>query len=121
MRAQPSFGHERLQVYQSSLEFFELTQILITSLPPGHAHLADQLKRASVSICLNIAEGAGEFSKKEKARFYRISKRSATECAAILDLFRRVQTNSERDLMEAREKLFGIVSMLTALVKKLDG
>jgi four helix bundle protein len=46
----------------------------------------NQLRRATTSICLNIAEGAGEFSAKEKAPFYRIAKRAATECAAILDV-----------------------------------
>jgi len=38
-------------------------------LPRGRAYLADQLQRAGTSIPLNIAEGAGEFSSKERARF----------------------------------------------------
>ena len=59
-------------------------------LPRGRAFLSDQLHRAAVSIPLNIAEGAGEFSQGEKARFYRIARRSATECAAILDVCGRL-------------------------------
>ena len=37
------------------------------------ASLADQLQRAATSIPLNIADGAGEFSASEKARFYRMA------------------------------------------------
>jgi len=48
--------------------------------------LADQLQRAATFIPLNIAEGAGEYSGAEKNRFYRIAKRSATDCAGILDI-----------------------------------
>ncbi len=47
--------------------------------------------RASASIVLNIAGGAGEFAKREKARFYRIARRSATEFAEILDILRELE------------------------------
>jgi four helix bundle protein len=47
---------------------------------------------------LNIAEGAGEFSPSEKARFYRMARRSATECAAILHVCRRLALVEETRL-----------------------
>ena len=50
--------HERLDVYQLALEFFDLADDIIESLPRGRGHLADQLSRASLSIVNNIAEGA---------------------------------------------------------------
>ena len=40
---------------------------------------------------LNIAEGAGEFAPKEKARFYRMARRSATESAAVLDVCKNLK------------------------------
>ena len=82
--------HERLDVYQVSLEFVGLANELIESLPRGRKTVADQLERASISVPLNIAEGAGEFSANEKLRFYRMARRSATECAAVLDICRRL-------------------------------
>ena len=118
---QPSFSHERLRVYQSSVDFVEFAHHLAADLPTGHASLSDQLRRASVSISLNIAEGAGEYRKREKARFYRIAKRSATECAALLDILSRLNAVPARELMKGRTRLFEIVSMLTALVKSQDG
>ena len=67
-----------------------LTLALLEHLPRGRRYLADQLQRAAVSIPLNIAEGAGEFSRKDKRRFYRIALRSATASAARLDVCRRL-------------------------------
>jgi four helix bundle protein len=48
--------------------------------------LRDQLDRASVSIALNLAEGAGRRSARDKAHFFTIACGSATECAAAMDL-----------------------------------
>src|ERR1700729_1218886 len=78
--------HEKLTVYQVAIEFVILSDEVIENLPRGRAYLSDQLQRAALSISLNIAEGAGEYAIDEKARFYRIAKRSATECAGILDI-----------------------------------
>ena len=85
------FDHERLDVYQVALDFVVLADEVAERLPRGRSALADQLQRAATSVPLNIAEGAGEYSRKEKARFYRIALRSATESAAILDVSRRLQ------------------------------
>jgi four helix bundle protein len=46
----------------------------------------DHLERAGDSIALNIAEGNGKFSQKDRARFFQIAHRSALESAACLDL-----------------------------------
>ncbi len=57
--------------------FVVLADVIIEHLPRGRAYLSDQLQRAGLSIPLNIAEGAGEYSIDEKARFYRMAKRLA--------------------------------------------
>ena len=63
------FDHERLDVYRVAIAFVVIANDVVESLPRGRGYLADQLQRASTSVVLNIAEGAGEFSAKEKARF----------------------------------------------------
>jgi four helix bundle protein len=88
---------------------------MIRALPRGHAHLAEQLHRAATSICLNVAEGAGEFSVPDKLRFYRMAKRSATECAAILDLLERLTGGEPIRFAEGRDLLVRLVSMLTKM------
>ena len=80
------FDHEKLDVYQVSVKFVILIEEIVKQFPKGRAYLVDQLQRAGASISLNIAEGGGEFSANEKIRFYRMARRSATECAGILDI-----------------------------------
>ena len=111
------FDHERLDVYQVAIEFVTLANEIIENLPRGKSYLADQLQRASSSVPLNIAEGAGEFSSNEKCRFYRMAKRSATECAGILDVCRSVQAIEKQRYEKGRQLLMRIVSMLTKMAQ----
>lgn len=115
-----SFDHERLDVYQAAIHFVVLANQVTESLPRGRGYLADQLQRAATSIPLNITEGAGEFSPAEKARFYRIARRSATECAAILDVCNRLGLTSEEHHGLGRELLVRIVCMLVRLSRPSD-
>ena len=111
------FDHEKLEVYKASIEFVAAANMVIQSLPRGKSYLTDQLQRAAASIPLNIAEGAGEFSPKEKARFYRMARRSATECAAIFDVCVSLELVTVEDISEPREALLKIVAMLVGLIK----
>ena len=74
-----TFDHDKLDVYAVAIEFVGVADTIVERLPRGRAYLADQLQRAAISVPLNIAEGAGEFSAGDKARFYRIAARSATD------------------------------------------
>lgn len=87
-------------------------------LPRGRAYLNDQLNRAALSIPLNIAEGAGEYAVEEKARFYRMAKRSATECAGILDVCQKLQLVDAKYYASGRELIIRIVSMLIKMVRR---
>ena len=110
--------HEKLTVYQVAIEFVILADEVIEHLPRGRAYLSDQLQRAALSIPLNIAEGAGEYAIDEKARFYRMAKRSATECAGVFDVCQRLQLVEEKRYTKGRELLIGIVSMLVKMAQK---
>lgn len=114
------FDHQKMDVYRASLGFVVYASRLIEALPPGHAYLADQLRRAALSITLNTAEGAGEFAPGEKARFYRMAKRSATECAAVLDVVGELGLGGAKIVDDGQERLFRIVSMLVKLCKMLE-
>jgi four helix bundle protein len=112
------FDHEKLTVYQVAIEFVILADEVIEHLPRGRAYLSDQLQRAALSISLNIAEGAGEYAVDEKARFYRMAKRSATECAGVLDVCQRLRLIEENRYIKGRELLIGVVSMLIKMIQK---
>src|SRR5580692_9880286 len=89
------FDHEKLDVYHLAIEFITVAETIVMHLPRGRGYLSDQLQRAALSISLNIAEGAGEYAVDEKARFYRMAKRSATECAGVLDVCQRLRLIEE--------------------------
>jgi len=113
-----TLDHAKLDVYHRGLDLLDLLDQLIDQLPPGRAHLKDQLDRAGTSIVLNIAEGAGEFSLADKQRFYRMVKRSATETSAILDILGRRRHASADQLQPIHELLTRVVAMLTKLAAR---
>jgi four helix bundle protein len=114
------FDHERMQVYRRAMEFVKLASAIRQQLPIRRTSIGDQLDRAAISIPLNVAEGAGEFARREKARFYRIARRSATECAAILDVVRELELADGHHISDAKEHLREIVAMLIGLGKWLE-
>jgi len=115
-----SFDHERLEVYQLALEFFDLADQVVEQLPRGRGHLADQLARASLSIVNNIAEGAGKFSKADKRRYYLIAMGSATESAAMLDICYRRNLIDDSTHRSGKQLLDRVVAMLVRLGKNLQ-
>src|SRR4051812_12280985 len=100
--------HERLDVYDLALEFLVLANGLIEGFPRGRSHLADQFTRASLSIVLNLAEGAGKHSKLDKRRYYVTARGSATESAALLDVCQRLKLLDEAGHRAAKGMLVRI-------------
>ena len=111
------FDHEKLDVYQQALEFVADVNMTTPGIPRGYSYVKTQLQRAALSVVLNIAEGSGEMKGDEKARYYRMAKRSATESAAVLDVLVRLDLVTARELEEVRARLIRIVSMLTRMVQ----
>ncbi len=90
-----ALDHEPLDVYRRGLEFLVLAERVIQAWPKGRSHLADQLTRASISVVLDVAEGAGKFSKGDKRRYDLAARGSATESAALMDVYLRLELTSE--------------------------
>ena len=114
------FDHERLDVYQAALDFAVLANDIVEQLPRGRGHLADQLTRASISIVLNIAEGAGKFSKPDKRRFYLTAAGSGTESAAVLDICTRLRLIDPKRHDQGKALLDRVVAMLVKLALALE-
>lgn len=110
-------AHEKLDVYRISIEFLALSSKIIECLPPGNSVLSDQLRRAALSIPLNIAEGTGKPSTGEMKRFYGIARGSAMECGAVLDACRVLALADEDSITRGKEFLVRIVSMLTKMCR----
>ena len=90
--------HEKLDVYQRAIEFVACALRIAERLPRGQAPLADQLRRAAVSIPLNIAEGGGRNRESaDRARFRAIARGSAMESGALLDVIRLLSVVPQED------------------------
>ncbi len=114
------FSHERLEVYQAALDFVGVAEDIIEKLPRGRNHIQDQLSRASISIVLNIAEGAGKFSRPDKRRYYLSASGSGMECAAILDVCLRLKAVEEERHRQGKLMLESIVARLVKLAKAME-
>jgi four helix bundle protein len=112
------FDHEKLDVYQASIQFVSWADELLEQLPKSLA-VTNQLDRASTSIPLNLAEGNGKFTDKDRCRFFDIARGSALECAACLDVLvakNRISNTDEAE--EGKAQLVRIVSMLVGLIRR---
>ena len=94
--------------------------VVIERLPRGRGHLADQLTRASTSIVLNLAEGAGKLSKADKRRYYLTARGSATESAALLDVCLRLRLIGEAEHRTGKATIVRVVSMLIKLAMSFE-
>ncbi|HEY0591640.1 MAG TPA: four helix bundle protein [Thermoanaerobaculia bacterium] len=111
------FDHEKLDVYRKAVEFTGRANEIAEAFPRGRHYLADQLQRASLSIVLNIAEGAGKYSNVDKASFYARARGSTTECAAVLDVCVKIRLLSSTSIIDDKRLLERVCSMLTKLIK----
>ena len=113
------FDHEKLDVYRQAIDFCGWVGEFLASISPKAA-AKDQLDRASTSIPLNIAEGNGKFSARDRARFFEMARGSALECAACLDvLIARKLTTGEK-VTASKEQLVRIVEMLVGLLRRFS-
>jgi len=113
------FDFENLNVYQKAREF---RSKLFSTLSTKHKldrTIQDQLKRAAISIVLNIAEGSGKFSKADKRNFYIIARGSTYEVVAIIDLLFDDGVIIEKERTDLYSDLETISKMLLGLINSL--
>ncbi len=117
---EPIFDHDRLDVYRLSIEYVASSFSLAKDLNGLHRHARDQWLRAAQSVPLNIAEGNGKRSLKDRNRFLDIARGSALECAAIQDILAATAGIDDESHGKLKQLLKRIVSMLTRLIARCD-
>ena len=111
-----ALDHEKLKVYQKTLQFISEVETLRSEIPKGHT-AAIHLERAATSIAPNIAEGNGKYTAADRCRFFDIARGSATECAAALDILNAKAVLSKKTTIPAKARLSEIVAMLVGLIR----
>ena len=113
------YDFERLEVYQKALDFIEAIFALTEQLPQRVQYsLGDQLRRAALSICNNVAEGSQKRGP-AKRQFYGYALDSARECVPMLELSRRRRLVSQEEYEKFSDTCFRIASMLYALIRSV--
>ncbi len=113
------FDHEKLEVYREAIALVAwLSELLEATVRIGN--MRDQLDRASASIALNIAEGNGKYSPKDRGRFFDIAHGSALESAAGLDILVAKAKLTTDQIRPGKERLQRIVRMLIGLIKSIS-
>ena len=106
---------QKLDAYRCAIEFVALTVQIQAMLPRGQGDLRDQLRRAALSVPLNIAEGSGRATEADASRHFAIARGSAMECAAVLDVLRVLGMIQEELHQQATGLLARLVAMLTKM------
>ena len=115
-----TFDFEKFPVYKLALSFTEAIDGLTQEANlPKNSRISDQLIRASLSIPLNIAEGAGRYHKADKKNFYIIARGSVFECVAILDILNNKQGIKQETHIKFYKILEELSKMLSGLINSL--
>jgi four helix bundle protein len=110
-----TLAHEKLHAYRLATRHLAFAIRVVRGLPRGTGFLADQYRRAALSIPLNIAEGVGRTGTDDQRRFFAEARGSAMECAAILDAAVLIEAVEEGKGREGKEMLEQVVRMLTVM------
>ncbi len=114
------FDFEKLIAYQKALKFNALIQNQLINVFEPEKTVRYQLSRASLSVMLNIAEGSGRFSPRDKRNFYIIARGSVFECVAICDYLAQdglISVDIHREVYAQAEE---ISKMLFSLIRQLE-
>jgi len=117
-----AFDFEKLEVYKKALNLAEKIYKVTSNFPECERYgLQGQLRRASVSVSSNIAEGSGRYNKKDFAQFLRIARGSLYECIPLFEISLRVgyidKNINEEFLSDGNELAKMINGLIGSLLK----
>lgn len=113
-------GHTKLDVYTVARRFVMECYVVVNKFPTEEKFiLAQQIKRAALSVHLNIAEGSSRKSQAERKRFYEIARGSVIEVDAALDVANDLGYTTTESLQALGEALLKCFKYLSALINSI--
>jgi len=113
------FDFEKLHVYKKAKSFNAEIRIFIKNSKLDSTS-KNQLRRASFSVVLNLAEGSGRFSKPDRRNFFVIARSSVFECVAILDVLNDESIIDNNLYQRFYQQAEEISKIIFAMVKNLS-
>ncbi len=109
-----------LIVWQKSIDLVTKVYQLTENFPKEEIYaLTNQMRRCSVSIPSNIAEGRGRGTRKDFAQFVRIALGSANELETQIEIAKRLPKTKMFVYSEIEDLLIEVIKMLKVMIKKL--
>ncbi|MCA8991864.1 MAG: four helix bundle protein [Planctomycetaceae bacterium] len=116
------FGFEKLTVWQLAIEYADHVYAVTDSFPDNERFgLTSQLRRASVSVSSNIAEGSGRNSNPDFIRFVQIAYGSLMETVSQLTISQRrglITTEQQSQLYSQAEHLATLLGRLRSSLQR---
>jgi len=113
------FDFEKLVVYQKAKDYNKDLLNFINEADIDKITY-NQLRRASLSIMLNIAEGTGRFTKRDRRNFCVISRGSVFECVAIFDYLQDIKKIDKLSFEMYYNKLDELSRILFSLIESFE-
>jgi four helix bundle protein len=115
------FIFEKFDIYQRSIKFANSIYNITKKYPKSEQFsLISQLKRASLSISLNLAEGFCNHYKNEKIHYYRIAKGSIHECIPGLSISETQEFINKKEYQILYDECFELSRMISGLIKSIE-
>ena len=112
------FSFEKLEVWKESILLVKTIYDLTDNFPSTEKFgLISQLRRASISISSNLAEGTSRNTDKDKAHFSTMAYSSTMEVLNQLLISKELNFINDKDYLEIRKHIYKISNMLNALRK----
>lgn len=113
-----NLNHRKLDIYQASQMFVIECYKLTNQLPSEEKfEMISQIRRAALSVHLNLAEGASRKSAVERKRFFEISRSSVVEIDAALDVASHIGYLVNIDTEPLGKEMLNCFKMLTRMIK----
>ncbi len=113
-------AHTRMPVFLASkkllIESYRITQLLPAE---EKYNLVQQIRRASLSVYLNIAEGSSRKSEVERKRFYEIARSSVIEVDSALDFCELQYHCRKEDMKRIGEEIITCFKQLSGLISNM--
>lgn len=110
------FSFEKLIVYKKAKEYVKVVYSLLLKFPSEERFaMCDQLRRSSVSVISNIAEGTSRQTSKDKCHFLDIAYGSLMETYSQLDLARDLDYITDSDINDIKSRGIELLRLLASL------